>query len=58
MRAWEEERPFRELLAGDPGLAGRLDLDRVFDLDAYTRHADAIFERLQALTRKEEHVHA
>jgi hypothetical protein len=42
----------------DPEIAGRIDLDSVFDLDSYTRHVDAVFERLHALTRKEEPVHA
>jgi adenylosuccinate lyase len=58
MRAWEEERPFRDLVAADPELAGRLDLDAVFDLGAYTRHVDVIFERLHGLTRTKEGAHA
>ncbi len=58
MRAWDEERSFRELVAADPEVAGRVDLDAVFDAAAYTRHADAVFERLHALTRKEERIHA
>jgi adenylosuccinate lyase len=52
-RAWEEERPFRDLVASDPELAGRLDLDAVFDLDAYTRHVDTVFDRVHALADKE-----
>jgi adenylosuccinate lyase len=58
MRAWEEERSFRELVAADPGVAARVDLDLVFDPSAYTRHVDVVFERLHTLTRKEERVHA
>ena len=58
MRAWEEERSFRELVAEDSGIAGRVDLDAVFDPSAYTRHVDVVFERLHTLTRKEERVHA
>ena len=58
MRAWDEERDFVELVRADAELAGRVDLEAVFDLDSYTRHADAVFERLQALIRKEEPVHA
>jgi adenylosuccinate lyase len=58
MRAWEEERPFRDIIAAEPELAGRLDLDAVFDLGAYTRHVDVIFERLHGLTRTKEGVHA
>jgi len=56
MRAWEEERDFRELVAADGDVAGRVDLDAVFDLGAYTRHVDAVFERLRAL--RAEPVHA
>jgi adenylosuccinate lyase len=61
MRAWEEELDFPELVRADPQIAQRLDaatLDSIFDLDHYTRHVDTIFERLHALTRKEEPVHA
>jgi adenylosuccinate lyase len=57
MRAWEEERPFRDIVATDPELAGRLDLDAVFDLGAYTRHVDVVFDRLHSLTRTKEGVH-
>jgi hypothetical protein len=39
-------------------LAGRVDLDAVFDLDATVRHVDTVFDRLHALVRKEEPVHA
>jgi adenylosuccinate lyase len=56
--AWEEERAFRELVADDPAIAGRVDLDAVFDLDVTVRHADTVFDRLRALVRKEEPVHA
>jgi adenylosuccinate lyase len=58
LRAWDEEQDFRELVRGDRELAGRVDLDAVFDLTAYTRHVDTVFERLRALVRKEETVHA
>ncbi|HEY5660733.1 MAG TPA: adenylosuccinate lyase [Gaiellaceae bacterium] len=58
MRAWEEETDFTELVRADPGLAGRVDFDSVFDLDATVRHVDAVFDRLHALVRKEEPVHA
>jgi adenylosuccinate lyase len=57
MRAWEEERPFRDIVAADPELTGRLDLDAVFDLDAYTRHVDAVFDRLHALVAAREETH-
>jgi adenylosuccinate lyase len=60
MQAWEDERDFRELVAGDPEIAGRLGpeaLAGVFGLEASIRHVDVVFERLRALTRKEEAVH-
>jgi adenylosuccinate lyase len=61
MSAWEEERDFPQLARDDPDVARHLDeaaLDAVFDLESYTRHVDAVFERLQTLTMKEEPVHA
>jgi adenylosuccinate lyase len=58
MRAWEEEQDFSELVRADPEIAGRVDLDAVFDLDATVRHVDTVFDRLQALVAKEEAVHA
>ena len=58
MQAWEEERDFRELVAADARISGRIDLDAVFDLDATVRHVDTVFERLRALTGREEPVHA
>jgi adenylosuccinate lyase len=53
MRAWDEELDFRELVRADDEIASRVDLDAVFDLDAYTKHVDTVFNRL-----KEEPVHA
>ena len=61
MRAWEEEQDFPSLARSDSAISARLDasaLDSVFELDAYTRHVDVVFDRLSALTRKEEPVHA
>jgi adenylosuccinate lyase len=58
LRAWDEEQDFRELVRADRELAGRVDLDALFDLTAYTRHVDTVFERLCSLVRKEETVHA
>jgi adenylosuccinate lyase len=58
MRAWEEETDFTELVRRDPELAGRVDLDDVFDLDATVRQVDTVFDRLHTLVRKEEPVHA
>jgi adenylosuccinate lyase len=58
MHVWEEETDFTELVRADRELAGRVDLDAVFDLDATVRHVDAVFDRLHALVRKEEPIHA
>ncbi len=62
LRAWDEERDFRELLEADEEIAGRLDpgiLDAAFDLADAVRHVDALFDRLAALsTRTEEIVNA
>ena len=60
MRAWEEEQDFPTLVRSDAAISAKLDraaLDSVFDLEAYTRHVDVVFDRLTALTRKEEPVH-
>jgi adenylosuccinate lyase len=53
MRSWDEELDFRILVRADDEIATRIDLDAVFDLDAYTRHVDTVFNRLH----KEEPVH-
>jgi adenylosuccinate lyase len=61
MRAWDEERDFRALVEADPELTAVVDaatLADAFDLSAYTRHVDAVLERLRTLVRKEEPVHA
>jgi adenylosuccinate lyase len=58
LRAWDEARDFRELVREDQEIAARVDLDTVFELGTYTRHVDTVFTRLQALTGKEEPVHA
>jgi adenylosuccinate lyase len=61
MRAWEEEQRFDELTRADPEISSALDaaaLQEVFDLGAYTRHADVVFERLHTLTERKEPVHA
>jgi adenylosuccinate lyase len=58
MRAQDEERDFRELVRADAEIASRVDLDLLFDLGWYTRHAETVFERLAALERREEPVHA
>jgi adenylosuccinate lyase len=58
MRAWEEETDFAELVRSDPEIAGRVDLEAVFDLEATVRHVDTVFDRLHALVQKEVPVHA
>jgi len=49
MRAWDEQVDFRGLVEADTDIAGRVDLDDVFDPAAFTAHADVVFERLRAL---------
>ena len=61
MRAWEEEQDFPHLVRSDSAISAQLDapaLDAVFDLEAYTRHVDVVFDRLSVLSPKEEPVHA
>jgi adenylosuccinate lyase len=61
MRAWEEELDFPELVRADAEIGKRLDasaLDSIFDLDQYTRHVETVFDRLHAVTTKEEPIHA
>jgi adenylosuccinate lyase len=57
MRAWEDETDFGELVRADPEIAGRVDLEAVFDLEATIRHVDTVFDRLHALVQKEVPVH-
>jgi adenylosuccinate lyase len=57
LRAWDEGLDFRVLVERDERIAGRIDPVSVFDLAAYTRHVDTVFERLHALARHEEPVH-
>jgi adenylosuccinate lyase len=49
MRAWDEGVDFASLVRADREIADRVSLDDVFDLGAYTRHVDVVFERLHAL---------
>jgi adenylosuccinate lyase len=53
-RAWDEELDFAVLARGDAEIAARVDLERVFSLDAYTSHADTVFDRLRALVTARE----
>jgi hypothetical protein len=57
MRAWDEGLDFRELVRADAEIAGRVDLDAVFDLGAFTRHADVVFGRLRDLVASLETAH-
>jgi adenylosuccinate lyase len=45
-RAWDTRTQFRDLLSE---AAPQLDLDAIFDYDAYLTHLPGIFERLEAL---------
>jgi adenylosuccinate lyase len=49
MRSWDEGLDFRGLVDADAEIAGRVDLDAVFGLGAFTAHAGVVFDRLQAL---------
>jgi adenylosuccinate lyase len=52
MRAWDEGRPLRELLEGDPEVAGRLPAERLralMDPSWYTRHVPELMERVSGL---------
>ncbi|MFO7571241.1 MAG: adenylosuccinate lyase [Gaiellaceae bacterium] len=57
MRAWDEGLDFRELVRSDPEIAERVALDGVFDLSAFTRHADTVLARLGSLAPEAEVVH-
>ncbi len=49
MRAWKEELDFRDLVAGDAEITGRLSPDllaKTFDLDRQLSNVDAIFARV------------
>jgi adenylosuccinate lyase len=56
LRSWDEDRDFRELVREDAEIAGRVDLEAVFDLGAFTRHVDTVFERLRSLRKEPVHV--
>jgi adenylosuccinate lyase len=53
MRAWEEERDFRELVRADPEI--HVDLAAVFDESAFTKHVDVVFDRLHNLVKEPVH---
>ena len=52
MRAWQEERAFRELLAADPEVSATLDaarLDACFDLERALANSHRVFDALDAM---------
>src|SRR5215217_5917112 len=56
MRAWDEERDFRDLVGHDRDIRAHLDadaLETVFDARATVAHVDTVFDRLHTLVRKE-----
>ncbi len=58
MRAWDEGLDFRSLVRADPEIAGRVELTEIFDMAAFTSHADVVFTRLEALVADHEEVRA
>jgi adenylosuccinate lyase len=61
LRAWDEETDFRSLLERDSDVVSRVGHDALasaFDLGDALRHTVVLFERLAALSRKEEPIHA
>jgi adenylosuccinate lyase len=48
MRAWDEERDFRQLLAADPEVDPAI-LDEAFDLERSLRNLDQVFDQLDDL---------
>ncbi len=49
MRAWKEDANFRELVANDPDIAGKVDrktIESAFDLQRQLRNVDKIFKRV------------
>jgi adenylosuccinate lyase len=53
-RAWDEELDLRDLARTDAEVSERVDLDRVFSLDAFTAHVDTVFDRLRVLVDSRE----
>lgn len=50
LRAWDEERPFRGLLEGDPRVSfSEAELDAMFDLTRVLRHANRTVDAAQAI---------
>jgi adenylosuccinate lyase len=53
MRSWDEGLDFRGLVRGDAEITARVDVPAVFDLGAYTRHVDTVFERRRVRVSEE-----
>jgi adenylosuccinate lyase len=52
-QAWQQGIPLRELLAGDERVqAAGIDLEEIFDLEHYTRYAEQIVGRLEAIVAR------
>jgi adenylosuccinate lyase len=49
MRAWDEDRPYIEVLKEDARVTERLDLDAIFDDGRFLKNLGVVFERLEAL---------
>jgi adenylosuccinate lyase len=49
MRAWDEERPYLEILKENARVTETISLDAVFDEGTFTRNLDVVFERLDAV---------
>jgi adenylosuccinate lyase len=58
MRAWDEGLDFRSLVRADAEIAGRVNVNEVFDIGTFTRHRDVVFARLRALDHDKEEVSA
>ncbi len=54
MRAWDEGLDFRGIVRSDAQIASRVELDDVFDLQAFTRHVDVVFTRASGLRSREQ----
>jgi adenylosuccinate lyase len=58
MRAWDEGLDFRELVRADAEIPRVVDLDEIFAIASFTRHADVVFTRLRELVAEREAVNA
>jgi adenylosuccinate lyase len=58
LRGWDEGLDFRELVRADAEIGERVDLEEVFDLDAFTTHTEVVFTRLRDLVLELEAVRA